>query len=91
MILDQTVGLEHVGTDLAAPGDLVLLAFQGAHFRFPFPQLDLQQLGLEHLHGHGLVLELGAFVLTGDHDAGGQMGDADGGVGLVDLLPALAG
>ena len=33
---------------------------------------------------------LGTFHLTGDHDAGGQVGDPDGTVGPVDVLSAGA-
>ncbi len=44
----------------------------------------------QHLHGAGLVLQLGALVLAGDHDAGGQVGDADRGVGGINALAALA-
>jgi hypothetical protein len=42
-------------------------------------------------HGLGPVLVLGALVLALHHDARGQVGDADGGVGLVDVLAAGAG
>ena len=37
-----------------------------------------------------LVLMLGPLVLAFDHRARGQVGDADGGVGLVDVLTAGA-
>ena len=45
----------------------------------------------QHRQRLRLVLVLGAIVLAFDHDAGGQMGDAHGGVGLVDVLAAGAG
>jgi hypothetical protein len=43
-------------------------------------------------HGHrlGLVAVLAAVVLALGHHAGGQVGDADGAVGLVDVLAAGA-
>ena len=40
------------------------------------------------LHGDFAVLVLAALVLAGHHDAGGDMGDADGRLGLVDVLAA---
>ena len=45
----------------------------------------------EDLHGAGLVLQLRAFVLAGDDDPGGQVGDAHSRVGGVHALAALAG
>jgi hypothetical protein len=36
-------------------------------------------------------LQLRALVLALDDDAGGKVGDADGGVGLVDVLAAGTG
>ncbi len=51
---------------------------------------ELVQARLEDLHGRGLVLVLGALVLALDDDPGGDVGDADGGVGRVDVLAALA-
>ena len=50
--------------------------------------LALQQLGLEHRHRAGPVLDLAALVLAGDDDVGRQVGDPDGGVGGVDALAA---
>src|SRR6202042_3338635 len=46
------------------------------------------QLGLQHRHRAGTVLDLAALVLAGDHDPGRQVGDPDGGVGGVDALAA---
>ena len=48
------------------------------------------RLDLEQVHGLGAVLVLGPLVLAGHHQARGQMGDAHGGIGLVDVLPARA-
>ncbi len=54
--------------------------------------LDLgQEAGLEQGQGLGPVLVLGALLLAFHHDAAGQVGDADGRVGLVDVLTAGAG
>ena len=48
--------------------------------------LPLCELGPEHLHRLGLVLVLTALVLAGHHDAGGEVGEADRRVRLVDVL-----
>src|SRR3546814_10058197 len=47
--------------------------------------------GAQHLHRLRLVLVLGSLVLLRHDDAGGQVGDAHGGVGGVDMLAARAG
>src|SRR5690606_13105692 len=52
--------------------------------------LGLGQRGAQALHGLVAVGVLAAFGLGLDHDAGGQVGDADGRVGLVDVLAAGA-
>jgi hypothetical protein len=44
----------------------------------------------EQMHGRRAVLVLTALVLAGDDHARGQMGDADRGVGDVDVLTARA-
>ena len=44
----------------------------------------------EDLHGLGLVLVLAALVLARHHDPGGQVGQTDSRVGLVDMLAAGA-
>ncbi len=46
--------------------------------------------GAQDFHGLGLVLVLGFFILLGNHDPGGQMGDADRRVRDVDMLTARA-
>ena len=53
--------------------------------------LQLQELGPQHLHGVIPVLELAPLRLAEDHDARGQVGQADGRGGLVDVLAAGAG
>ncbi len=52
--------------------------------------LDLVELGLEHLHREFAIAALAALGLAGHDDAGGHVGDADGGFDLVDVLAALA-
>jgi hypothetical protein len=49
-----------------------------------------QQPGAQHAHAGLLVLQLALLVLHGHGDAGGDVGDAHGGVGGVDALPAGA-
>src|SRR6185503_6050490 len=48
------------------------------------------ELDLQRLHGPRPVLVL-RLLRTGDYDAGGQVGDAHGAVGLVHVLAAGAG
>ena len=49
------------------------------------------QAGEQHSHGLVAVAVLRAVVLAFGHDAGGQVGDAHGGFGLVDVLAAGTG
>ena len=52
--------------------------------------LHLEEAGAKNLETLGLVLVLRLFVLTADHEAGGDVGHAYGGVGRVHALPAGA-
>ena len=90
VVLHQRVGHEDVGADLAAPFDLLLLALDVFDLIQVFPLFDLHQLGFQHAHGHFPVLVLAALVLAGHDDARGDVGDADGGFRLVDVLAARA-
>ena len=54
-----------------------------------FGALFFEEAGAEDDHGFFAVLELGAFVLHGDDDAGGEVGDADGGISGVDGLATV--
>ena len=51
---------------------------------------ELQNLAAQHAQGFIFVFVLAALVLTFHHNAGGQVGDADGGFGFVDMLAAGA-
>ena len=53
-----------------------------------FLELELVEAGAQDLHGGLAVLDLGLFVLAGHDCPGGEVGDADGGVGGVDALAA---
>src|SRR5262249_22820784 len=66
--------------DLAAPvlGDRLLLL---AHFHLVEPRA-------EHFHGLRAVLDLRLLVLLRHHQAGREVGEADGGIGGVDALAA---
>src|SRR5690606_37226602 len=88
-VLDAAL-VQHVGADLVAPANvglgvfhLLLLGHALAHFLFVQP-------GLQHLHRLGPVAVLRAVVLALHHDAGGRVGNANGRVGLVDVLAAGA-
>ncbi len=82
-VFHHLVGVQHVGADLVAPGcfDVVSELFLLGCL---FCLLEEEQAGFEHAHGGCAVLDLRLFVLHGDHGAGGQVGDAYGGVGGVD-------
>ena len=90
VVLDHLVGLEDVGADLAAPCDVPLLAILALDIGALFVLLDLVEFGLEHFHGQLAVATLAALGLAGDDDAGGLVDQADGGLHLVHVLPALA-
>ena len=90
MVLDQGVGHEDIGADLAAPLDLHLDALDVGDLLRVLLHLDLRQLAAEHPHGVLPVLVLAALSLAADHHAGGDVGDADGAFGLVDVLAAGA-
>ena len=90
MVLHHPVGLEHVGPDLIAPGvvsQALLLRFLAG---LPFAHRAVVKTRPQDLHGALPVPVLGPLVLAGDHDPGRQVGDADGGVGDVHVLAALA-
>ena len=70
----------HLGPALL--GDLALLLLL----------LQVKQPGLEDLQGLGLVFVLGFFILAGDHEPRGQVGDAHRRVrGVHDLAPGPGG
>ena len=48
-----------------------------------------EKAGTEDVHGFDAVLLLAALVLHGDDDAGGQMSDADSGVGGIHTLTTV--
>jgi hypothetical protein len=76
--------VQHVGAHLVAPRRAGVL--ERVHPRLLLLPAALEQLGLQHHHRRRLVLQLGALVLAGDDDAGGEVGDAHRGVGGVHAL-----
>src|SRR5437016_14335106 len=86
-VLDARL-VEDIRADLVAPAHIRLGILEHPGGGIALVDLQLVELGLEHLHGGGAVLVLAALVLAGGHDAGGQMGDAHRRLGLVDVLPA---
>src|SRR5450759_892977 len=89
-VLHHLVRVQHVAADLAAEIDVAHFAALPGELVGEAVLLAIHQLGLEHAHGHGLVLQLRALVLALHHDVGGEMRDAHGGAGLVHVLPAGA-
>ena len=90
-VLHHLVRLEDVAANLGAETDFAFFTVKFIHLGALFVLAALVDAGLEDVHGGGLVLDLGALVLADDDDAGGRVGEADGGVGGVDALAAFAG
>ena len=96
VLLDTMVGHavlgKIIGSDSLAPvAGTDLAAAQGL---FLFLALALNVVidpGAQHPHGLCPVLVLRGLILDGDDEAGGEMGEANGRAGAVDLLPARAG
>ncbi len=80
-----------VGADLFGPvaGADLALAIGRTRRVLPCP-LGIEQAGAQHLHRLRPVLVLRLVVLALHDDAGRHVGDADGAVGLVDVLAAGA-
>ena len=90
VILDKGIRLEYIGTDLAAPFDRLLLAFDVFGHLFAFLQLEFIQLGTEKTKTLFLILELGAFILAGSDDPRRNMSHSDSRARLIDMLSAGA-
>ena len=76
MILDHAIGVENVAADLAAPGDLELLALPLRFLLPPLGHLEIVETGTQDLHRRRPVLVLAALVLTRDDYVARQVGDA---------------
>src|SRR5690606_19349634 len=86
MILDERVRLEDIGADLVAPGDVLLAAGEMPQLLLFFFAVVRPELGAENLHREVAVAMLRSLRLRADHDPGGNVGDPDRGLGLVDVL-----
>ena len=82
--LRKVVGADALGAVAAADQRFAL----GGNLAVRFLLLFVLDARGQHAHCLRLVLVLRAAVLAFDHGAGRQMGDAHGGVGLVDVLAA---
>ena len=89
-VLGHAVGLQDVAADLRAELDVELGVFELAADLFLLVELVLVEARAEEFHRLLFVLVLGALVLTAGDEACWKVGDADGGVGGVDVLAALA-
>ncbi|MFT7173967.1 MAG: hypothetical protein ACI9NQ_002196 [Paracoccaceae bacterium] len=89
-VFDHLVGLEDVGTDLAAPADFTFVGVGAVGLGLLLVLFDLVELGAEGLPGQFAVAELGAFLGRADHDPGGEVLYDDGGLDLVDVLAACS-
>src|SRR5690606_17252254 len=87
-VFDALIGVQEVVADLRTEAyfglGLVLLCL----LAFAAFLLDAGQTRAKHLPGLGPVIVLAAFILALHHNARGDMGQADGAVGLVDVLSA---
>src|SRR5438094_2308732 len=89
-VLDARL-VEDVAADLVSPFDVGLGGGELVALGLELAQLQLVQPRLQHRHGLRAVAVLRAVILALYHDAGRQMSDAHGRIGLVDVLPARAG
>src|SRR5581483_11340101 len=90
-VLHHPVGCADVRADLVSEPDLRLAAPRElGELLVLLLLLELVEARLQDLHRHRLVLVLRAFVLAGDDDAGREVREPHGGVGLVDVLAAGA-
>ena len=90
MVLDHLVRVQDVGADLVAPAGLDVLALEHRDLRLALGDAALEQAGAQDLHRRLAVLVLRPLVLALRHDARRDVREADGRIGLVDVLPAGA-
>ena len=88
VILYHAVGMQDIGSDLASPGDLLLIPMQFfllllLQFFFSFIEPCF-----EHFHGNILVAMLGTLILALDDNFGRQVSDADGRTCFINMLAA---
>ena len=91
MVCDTTLR-EIIGADtLIAHTGAHLTATHTGYFRAKPLLFDLVQLGCQHPHTFFPVLQLAAFFLAGDHDAGRSVDQTNSGRGFVNMLTTGTG
>ena len=68
MILDQGIGLENIGADLAPPLDGLIVSGKVADFLILDGLFVFKEFGTQQLQAAFLVLQLGPFVLALDNN-----------------------
>ena len=89
-VLDALIGMQEVVANLRAEAGLGLFLVLGGLRGFAFFFFQPGQPGPQHLERRGPVLVLRALVLALHDDVRGQVREADGARGLVDVLAAGA-
>src|SRR6185437_5325588 len=90
VIFDQLVGLEYIGSNLAAPRDIFLLTDDRVELRFLLLLFHFEETRLQDFHRSVSILELGPLILTLHDDTCRQVSDAYGGFDLIDILASRA-
>src|SRR3954454_19171218 len=88
VVFHHLVRVEDVAADLAAEADLLLHAADLLELRLVLLDLDVVEPRLQHLHRGVPVAVLRTLVLARDDEPGGDVRDADRGVGDVHVLAA---
>ena len=78
MILDHSIWLHNVRTDLVAPADICHFSTDTGKLCFRFLLFEKLQFGFQHLHGFVLIHMLGTFILTLYHNTGRQVSNTNG-------------
>ena len=90
MVLDQAVRLHDIGPDLTPKRNIELALVQFVGVRLPLLDFQIVEARAKHLHRYLAILALAALCLAPNDDVGWDVSDADSGLHLVDVLPALA-
>ena len=88
MILDHRIRLENIRTYLAAPFDLLLIAFKLRQLGFLLFQLQFKEFGTQHLQTLLTILQLRTLILALHDNTGRFMCHTHRGRSLIDMLPA---
>src|SRR5262245_57698987 len=90
MIPDHLIGMQNIGTDLAAPFRFCIFTAQDRPFFLLFSLLQFEQPRPQNPHGELTVLGLRTLVLAGDDNTRWKMRDAYGCRIFLHVLPARA-